>query len=100
MRVAVIGGQAMVHGFRLAGVEGYVLSPGEEAARCFDKLAADPDLAVILISRSVHETVASRVEDLRMKHPLPVVLVLPDRGEELEVQSNAEILETFLGLKV
>lgn len=90
----------MVHGFRLAGVEGYVLPPGKQAWERFERLVQEEDLAILLLSKAVHGAMAEQVDRRRRAHTLPVIMVMPDRGEELDEMTTMELLESYLGVKV
>lgn len=90
----------MVHGFRLAGVEGYVDAPGPVARERFDVLVGEKDLAVLLLSQAVHGAMVEHVEEHRRRAASPVIMVLPDRGEDEAETNAAALMERFLGLKV
>ena len=100
MRIVAMGGQALVHGLNLAGVAGFEVEPGLGADERFDRVAADGEVAVIIVSRRLYTHLRDRIGRLRAAGPLPVVVPLPDRGEDLTPESVSSLLEDFLGVKV
>jgi len=100
MRVVCLAGESLVHGLTLAGVDGEVVVPGPRAEELFDELSGDPETAVIILNRDLYAHLKDRIARLRAKGPLPSVLALPERGQDLTPQKASTLLEEFLGLKI
>ncbi len=100
MKIAVMGSRELASGFKLTGVDALNVSPGPEAEKIFSDLSSNKDIAVIVLNRQLHKYLKQAILKLRSSQALPVVLALPDRGEEAEASSTAELLAEFLGMKV
>jgi vacuolar-type H+-ATPase subunit F/Vma7 len=81
MRMHVIGGRDLVLGFQLAGVPGEVVTSGARAGEAVRAVAADPEVAVLLVSRLVAEAAAASLREIRVEEGFPIVIEVPEPGE-------------------
>jgi vacuolar-type H+-ATPase subunit F/Vma7 len=72
--VAAIGEEALLAGYRLAGVQVLPAGTAAQARRCWASLPAGTSL--VLLTR----TAATAIDDLRDQPRAPLTAVLPDEG--------------------
>ena len=65
-------------GMRLAGVEGVVVHEKQEFKDVVDKVTAEKDIGIVLITEYFGRKFPELVEDLKMSR-LPLFLEIPDR---------------------
>jgi vacuolar-type H+-ATPase subunit F/Vma7 len=82
MTLAVLGDVADARGFRLAGVESRVCRTRDQVARATAALA--DGVGVVLVSASVYRLAPSEIDALRDRPRWPIVVMLPDTGQERE----------------
>ncbi len=73
MRFFCIGGEDAVRGFRLAGVEGRVVSDPAGAAAALEEAAALEDCGVVLITREALALARARAEGIRLERERPLI---------------------------
>ena len=77
----VIGGRDLVLGFQLAGIPGEVVTSVARAAEAVKSAAADPEVAVLVVSRLVAEAAAESIREMRVNEGFPIVIQVPEPGE-------------------
>jgi vacuolar-type H+-ATPase subunit F/Vma7 len=107
--LAVIGGEDLVNGMRLAGIERYHIIKDERQAEADIRealrvLLGDPGIAIIVIQEEHAAAVAAELERHReARRSVPVVLPVPSRRGTR--QGNArlyyrELLRKFIGFDI
>jgi V/A-type H+-transporting ATPase subunit F len=76
-------------GFRLAGVEGVLVSDRAEAEAELDRAIKTEDLAVLLVSETVADMCRERVDAMRVDVVRPLIAVVP--GPDGKVKSRDSI---------
>ena len=94
MHMHVIGGQDLVLGFKLAGVRGDVVRTPEEIVAAIESAGADPNVAVILVSKAVAMHAKAQIAHLRVRQGYPIVLEIAEPGESAK---DPEALMRFVG---
>lgn len=74
MKFRCIGDEDAVRGFRLAGVEGRVVSDAAGALAALDEAAAAPDCAVLIVTRAAAALARARVDEIRLERPRPLIV--------------------------
>lgn len=74
LRFYCIGDEDTARGFRLAGVEGSVVSGAAEAEAALDAAAARADCGVIIITRAAAEAARSRVQEIKLERARPLIV--------------------------
>ncbi len=65
-------------GFRLAGIESQIISDGQELLAAVDKAIANPDIALILITSEVADSVRQQLLDIKLKTKNTSILLIPE----------------------
>ena len=106
--LAVIGGEDLVNGMRLAGITRCrLVSDERQAAEVREALAAladDPDVAIIVIQEELAVAVPAELARLReARRYVPVVLPVPSRLGVRQVDARQyyrEYLRKFIGFDI
>jgi V/A-type H+/Na+-transporting ATPase subunit F len=101
MKVLVIGHPEAVLGYSLAGVQGQVVSSADEANQALDKALATPDIGIILVTQDVANLVVGRMDFLRLRSTIPLVVEIPGpEGVGPDQASLSEIVLRAIGVKI
>jgi V/A-type H+-transporting ATPase subunit F len=87
-------------GMRLAGVEGVVVHEKQEFKDVVDKVMAEKDIGIVLITEYFGRKFPELVEDLKMSR-LPLFLEIPDRhGTGRKPDFITSYVNEAIGLKL
>jgi V/A-type H+-transporting ATPase subunit F len=101
MKVTVIGHQDAVLGFSLAGVPGQVVSDADGANAALDEALASPEAGIVLVTQDVAALVQVRVDQLKLRSTLPLVVEVPSPAGMPEGEpSLGEIVLRAIGIKL
>lgn len=101
MKVMVIGHPEAVLGFSLAGVGGRVATTAEEVTQALDDVQASRDVGIVLVTQDVAELIPARMEHLKLRSTIPLVVEIPSRGGVPEGQASlGEIVLRAIGIKL
>lgn len=88
-------------GMRLAGVEGEIVHNVQELHDWFDRLFADQDVAIILMTTKAINLDPALVYDAKLNRPAPLIVEIPDRSGTVDI---AQIINRYIseaiGMKV
>src|ERR671925_558119 len=101
MKVLVIGHPEAVLGFSLAGVGGRVATTAEELNQALDEVQASKDVGIVLVTQDVAELIPARMERLKLRSTIPLVVEIPSRGGVPEGQESlGDIVLRAIGIKL
>jgi V/A-type H+-transporting ATPase subunit F len=101
MKVLVIGHPEAVLGFSLAGVGGRVAATAEEVNQALDEAQASKDVGIVLVTQDVAELIPARMERLKLRSTIPLVVEIPSSGGVPEGQSSlGEIVLRAIGIRL
>ena len=80
MRYHVIGDEDTVLGFRYAGVSGEIVRTAEDARAALERAARLGDVAILIITDTIADSVRGEVNRLRFDFELPLVVEVPGPG--------------------
>ena len=80
MKILVIGNQEAVLGFSLVGVHGTAVSTAEEANQALDEAFSTADIGIILVTEDTAELIEARMDQLKLRSTVPLVVELPGPG--------------------
>jgi V/A-type H+/Na+-transporting ATPase subunit F len=101
MKVLVIGHPEAVLGFSLAGVGGRVASTADEVNQALDEAQASKDVGIVLVTRDVAELIPARMEHLKLRSTVPLVVEIPSGGGMPEGQESlGEIVLRAIGIRL
>ncbi len=88
-------------GFRLAGVEGTIVSGAAEVSRALDEVLAQEDIAVLLITETAAALCMERVDALRIDVVRPLIAVIPGpEGGGTARESITRLITETIGVKL
>ena len=101
MKVLVIGHPDAVLGFSLAGVQGEAVKTAEDATSALDRALSSKDIGIILVTREVARMVGQRVEDLKLRSTIPLVVEIPSpEGVPADEPSLGDVVLRAIGIKL
>ena len=101
MKVLVIGHPDAVLGFSLAGVGGRVASTVDEVNQALDEVQSTKDVGIVLVTQDVAELIPARMEHLKLRSTIPLVVEIPSRAGVPEGQASlGDIVLRAIGIKL
>jgi len=101
MKVLVIGHPEAVLGFSLAGVGGRVATTAAEVNQALDAAQASKDVGIVLVTQDVAELIPARMEHLKLRSTVPLIVEIPSKGGVPEGQASlGEIVLRAIGIKL
>ncbi|HEY3473176.1 MAG TPA: V-type ATP synthase subunit F [Anaerolineales bacterium] len=101
MKVLVIGHPEAVLGFSLAGVSGRVATNAAEVNQALDDVQASKDVGIVLVTQDVAQLIPARMEHLKLRSTIPLVVEIPGQGGVPEGQESlGEIVLRAIGIKL
>ncbi|HLO28352.1 MAG TPA: V-type ATP synthase subunit F [Anaerolineales bacterium] len=101
MKVLVIGHPEAVLGFSLAGVGGRVATTADEVNQALDEAQASRDVGIILVTQDVAELIPARMEHLKLRSTVPLVVEIPAEGGAPAGQASlGEIVLRAIGIRL
>jgi len=101
MKVLVIGHPDAVLGFSLAGVCERVATTADEVNQALDEAQASKDLGIVLVTQDVAELIPARMERLKLRSTVPLVVEIPSRGGITEGQESlGDIVLRAIGIRL
>lgn len=88
-------------GMRLAGVEGAVVHEKQELKDELDKVLADKEIGIVLLTEKFGRDFPDVVNDVRLNHKLPLFIEIPDRhGTGRKPDFITSYVNEAIGLKL
>ena len=101
MKVLVIGHPEAVLGFSLAGVSGRVATTAAEVNQALDDVQGSKDVGIVLVTQDVAQLIPARMEHLKLRSTIPLVVEIPAQGGVPEGQESlGEIVLRAIGIKL
>ena len=66
-------------GMRLAGVEGVVVHERQEVKEALDKVLADKEIGIVLLTEKFGRDFPDLINRVRLEHNFPLFVEIPDR---------------------
>lgn len=66
-------------GMRLAGIEGVIVHEPNEIKQQLDKVIADKEIGILLITEKLSKLVPDYIKDIKLNRSYPVIVDIPDR---------------------
>jgi V/A-type H+-transporting ATPase subunit F len=80
MRYYVIGDEDTVIGFRFAGIPGDIVQTAEEARKALARAEKDPEIAVVIMTDVIADTIRPEVNRVRFHGVVPLLVEVPGPG--------------------
>ena len=88
-------------GMRLAGIEGIVVHDRNDVLNAIDSCLLDNTLGIILLTEKLAALIPLRLDEMRRKGHLPLIVVVPDRhGTQREPDSITKYVREAIGVKI
>ena len=96
----VIGDKDTVQGFTFAGVEGRVVSDGDDARETLDEVIEEGDQTVIIITEKIAASIRDRIQEIRFGAALPLIVEVPGpEGPQEETPALSDMIRDAVGIK-
>ncbi len=101
MRFYCIGDEETVRGFRLAGVAGWPVKTASEAAEALARVAAQPDVGIVLLTQKLAAGIRAQVDAFRLERDRPLLLEIPGPDGPLpERKSLRQLVHSAVGIRI
>lgn len=101
MKFFCIADEDTVRGFRLAGIEGQVVSTVEEAAAALDEAIVQPSLGVVILTQHTAASLRERVDGYRLQRDQPLFVEIPGpRGPLPNRKSLLDLVHSAVGISL
>jgi V/A-type H+/Na+-transporting ATPase subunit F len=101
MKFFCIADEDTVRGFRLAGVEGRVVSGVTETGRALDDALRFPDCAIVLITYPAADAIRDKVETIRLERDCPLIVEIPGpEGQPAGLRSLRKFVQEAVGIRL
>jgi V/A-type H+-transporting ATPase subunit F len=101
MKILVIGHPDAVLGFSLAGVGGKVATTSDAVNQALDEAQANKDVGIVLVTHDVAGLIPARMEYLKLRSTVPLVVEIPSSGGMPEGQASlGDIVLKAIGIKL
>lgn len=88
-------------GMRLAGVEGAVVHEREELKAQLDKVLADKEIGIILLTEKFGREFSEIIDNVKLERKLPLIVEIPDRhGTGRKPNFITSYVNEAIGLKL
>lgn len=88
-------------GMRLAGIEGCVAHGEAEVRAALDRVLADKEIAVVLMTQKAQRDAADYVSKVKLAHTRPLIVSIPDRhGLDKNQNAITDYIRDAIGLKL
>lgn len=88
-------------GMRLAGIEGVIAHSEEETVSKIDEVISNKEIGIILITEKLADKVSDKIEMLKLKMTIPLIVEIPDRhGTSRGKDSITRYVKESIGLKM
>jgi len=96
-----IGDEDTVRGFRLAGVDGQVVSSGEEAEAVLQQTVKQAHIGVVIIADVVAADIREQVDAVRLEREQPLVVEVPSAAGPLAGRKTLrELVQEAVGIRI
>ena len=86
---------------RLAGVEGSVVSGKDELKAALDRVMADKEIAIVILTEKFGREYPELIDEVRLSRSLPLLIEIPDRhGTRREENFITSYVNEAVGLKI
>ncbi len=99
MKIVFIGDPLLVSGYRLSGVESIKVTSAAEMIKALEGVYRRADVGIILVDSEYSSQAKEKVEQLKVKYALPVLVEVPGRkgGADIDMKST---ISRIMGVKV
>lgn len=101
MKFYCIADENTVRGFRLAGLDGQVVTSASQAAVAVEALASRPDCGILILSEKVATGIRTQVDQFRLERKRPLIVEIPGpEGPVTSRKSLRQFVQEAVGMRV
>lgn len=100
MKLYCIGDELTVRAFRLAGIDGAVVSTPAEAPAALNTALTEPDHALVILTSAVAEGITAQIEQIRLTRDRPLVVQIPELEGPLPEIVLGGLVQAVAGVRV
>lgn len=101
MKFFCIADEDTLRGFRLAGVDGRVVSTADEARQAVEDVLRLPDCGIIIITVSAADAIRDMVEKVRLEQDRPLIIEIPGpKGKPAESKGLRGFVQEAVGIRL
>jgi len=101
MNYFIIGDEDTVLGFGLVGVKGLTVKTRDEAKTAFEKVLADEETGIIIITERIADLIRPLVDRYLFTERFPLIVEIPDReGPVKDKPGIREMVNQAIGIKL
>ncbi|MGI5950002.1 V-type ATP synthase subunit F [Peptoniphilus sp.] len=89
----------IINGLRLAGVMGVLCKDKKELQKNFDKYKKDPNIGIIILTKSSFEEIKDEVIEVKLNQKTPLVVTIPEVGGKMEDDFILKYVKESVGIK-
>jgi V/A-type H+-transporting ATPase subunit F len=96
-----IGDEDTVRGFRLAGIEGQVVTTDQEAQQTLQAVSNRSDIGVVLISDVIAAGIREEVDAVRLESEQPLLVEIPGpQGPLAGRKTLRQLVQEAVGIRI
>ncbi|MBM5805844.1 MAG: hypothetical protein FJZ49_07290 [Candidatus Verstraetearchaeota archaeon] len=99
MKIFFIGDPTLVNGYRTSGIQSIPVASPDELLKEVETVFKMDDVGVLLVDRDYSSQVKDRIEYLKLKRVMPVLVEVPGRRISGEIDLKSTI-SRIMGVKV
>lgn len=101
MKFYCIGDEDTVRGFRLAGVEGRVVTTDQEAEEALQAASQRSDIGVVMINDVVAAGIRAQVDTVRLESEQPLLVEIPGpQGPLAGRKTLRQLVQEAVGIRI
>lgn len=101
MKFYCIGDEDTVRGFRLAGVDGQIVSSNEEAATALKSAVGQRDIGVVIITDAVAADIRAQVDTIRLEREQPLLVEIPGPAGPIPGRKTLrQLVQEAVGIRI
>ena len=87
-------------GMKLAGIEGEILTDRNEILKLIDKMLADSETGIILITGKIKSLAKDEIMERKLKSKKTLIVEIPSVGEKYEADFITRYIRESIGIKI
>jgi vacuolar-type H+-ATPase subunit F/Vma7 len=99
MKVFFIGDPLLVNGYKTSGVDAVPVTSGEELLKSLEVVLKMGNLGIVLVDRDYSSQVKDKIEQIKMKSVIPVIVEVPGRKTSTDIDLKSTI-SRIMGVKM
>ncbi len=101
MRFFCVGDEETVRGFRLAGIDGQVVSSAQQAEEILTALQADGTCGIVILTQAIGQLVPEAVQRFRFSSRPPLLVEVPGpEGPQAGHRSLQQLMQEAVGIRI